>query len=199
VQQSIRNISDDVSNKQADLIALQEETITQTKRLLETFSHSLDRMERMNEYIAGTMNMFQQAQGQITGSTAHLQTITGDMKLATRLFKEGQAEYVVKMEEIQRNSQHGIDAVTELLRNSGDMSEDYVEKFETIRQGLGSIFQQLQSGLSEYSRTVQTTTQRYLDQYTTSLTNTTDALSSTIQQQTEVVEMLAESLNTRRE
>lgn len=152
----------------------------------------------MNEYITGTMNMFQQAQGQITGSTANLQTITGDMKLATQIFNKSQTDYATKMEEIQHNSQRGIDAVTELLRNSGDMSEDYIEKFEIIRQGLGSIFQQLQSGLSEYSRTVQATTQKYLDQYSTSLTNTTDALSSTIQQQNEVVEMLVESLNTKK-
>ena len=198
VQQSVKSITDDVNNKQADLIALQEDTTSQTKKLLETFNTGLDRLEKMNEYITGTMNMFQQAQGQITGSTAHLQTITGDMKLATQLFNKSQTDYAVKMEEIQRNSQQGIDAVTELLKNSGDLSEDYVEKFEIIRQGLGSIFQQLQSGLSEYSRTVQATTQKYLDQYSTSLTNTTDALSSTIQQQNEVVEMLVESLNAKK-
>ena len=198
VQQSVNSITDDVNNKQADLIALQEDTTSQTKKLLETFNTGLDRLEKMNEYITGTMNMFQQAQGQITGSTAHLQTITGDMKLATQLFNKSQTDYAVKMEEMQRNSQRGIDAVTELLKNSGDLSEDYVEKFEIIRQGLGSIFQQLQSGLSEYSRTVQATTQKYLDQYSTSLTNTTDALSSTIQQQNEVVEMLVESLNAKK-
>lgn len=198
VQQSVKSITDDVNNKQADLIALQEDTTSQTKKLLETFNTGLDRLEKMNEYITGTMNMFQQAQGQITGSTAHLQTITGDMKLATQLFNKSQTDNAVKMEEMQRNSQRGIDAVTELLKNSGNLSEDYVEKFEIIRQGLGSIFQQLQSGLSEYSRTVQATTQKYLDQYSTSLTNTTDALSSTIQQQNEVVEMLVESLNAKK-
>ena len=198
VQQSVKSMTDDVNNKQADLIALQEDTTSQTKKLLETFNTGLDRLEKMNEYITGTMNMFQQAQGQITGSTAHLQTITGDMKLATQLFNKSQTDYAVKMEEMQRNSQRGIDAVTELLKNSGNLSEDYVEKFEIIRQGLGSIFQQLQSGLSEYSRTVQATTQKYLDQYSTSLTNTTDALSSTIQQQNEVVEMLVESLNAKK-
>lgn len=198
VQQSVKSITDDVNNKQADLIALQEDTTSQTKKLLESFNTGLDKLEKMNEYITGTMNMFQQAQGQITGSTAHLQTITGDMKLATQLFNKSQTDYAVKMEEMQRNSQRGIDAVTELLKNSGNLSEDYVEKFEIIRQGLGSIFQQLQSGLSEYSRTVQATTQKYLDQYSTSLTNTTDALSSTIQQQNEVVEMLVESLNAKK-
>lgn len=198
VQQSVKEITDDVNSKQASLIALQEDTTTKTKELLETFNKGLERLEKMNEYVSGTMNAFQQAQGQITGSTAHLQTITGDMKLATQLFNKNQNEYALKMEEMQRNSQHGIDALTDLLKGSGELSEEYVEKFETIRQGLGGIFQQLQSGLSEYSRTVQTTTQKYLDQYSTSLTNTTDALSSTIQQQNEVVEMLVETLNTKK-
>lgn len=195
VQQSVKNITDDVNSKQANLIALQEDTTANTKKLLETFNIGLERLEKMNEYITGTMNVFQQAQGQITGSTANLQTITDDMKLATQLFNKNQADYAFKMEEIQKGTQRGIDAVVGLIKNSGEMSEDYVDKFETIRQGLGSIFQQLQNGLSEYSRTVQTSTQKYLEQYSTSLTNTTDALSSTIQQQNEVVEMLVESLN----
>ena len=198
VQESIENITADVNNKQADLISLQEDTTAQTRKLLEAFNIGLERLEKMNEYITGTMNMFQQAQGQISGSTAHLQTITGDMKLATQLFNRSQVEYSNKMEEMQRNSQRGIDSLTALLTNTGEMSQDYVEKFEIIKQGLGSIFAQLQQGLSEYSRTVQATTQRYLDQYSTSLTNTTDALSSTIQQQNEVVEMLVESLNSHK-
>ena len=66
VQQSVKSIADDVNNKQADLIALQEDTTAQTKKLLETFNSGLDRLEKMNEYIISTMNMFQQAQGQIT-------------------------------------------------------------------------------------------------------------------------------------
>lgn len=198
VQESMKGITDDVNNKQADLIALQEETITQTRRLLETFNHGLERLENMNESISGTMDMFQKAQGEISGSTAHLQIITGDMKQATQLFNKSQSEYSTKMEEMQRNNQKGIDAVTRMLNDTSEMSQDYVEKFEIIKQGIGSIFTQLQAGLSEYSKTVQATTQKYLDQYSSSLTSTTDALSSTIQQQNEVVELLVESINSRK-
>ena len=198
VQQSVSNITADINAKQADLISLQEDTTAETRKLLEAFNQGLERLEKMNEYVSGTMNMFQQAQGHITGSTAHLQTITGDMKLATQLFNKSQNEYSSQMEAIQANNQRSIEAVTILLKDSGELSSDYVEKFETIKQGLGSIFAQLQSGLTEYSRTVQATTQKYLDQYSSSLTTTTDALSSTIQQQNEVVEMLVESLNSRK-
>ncbi len=195
MQESVKGITDDVNAKQADLIALQKDTTTQTKKLLESFNQGLDRLERMNEYVTGTMDMFQKAQGQITGSTAHLQVITSDMKTATQVFNKSQEEHNSKMAEMQRNSQRGIDAVTALLSESGQMSKEYAEKFEIIRQGLSGIFGQLQNGLNEYSKTVQASTQKYLDQYTTSLTNTTDALSSTIQQQNEVVETLVEALN----
>ena len=77
------------------------------------------------------------------------------------------------------------------------MSEDYIEKFEIIKQGLGGIFGQIQNGLTEYSKTVQATTQKYLEQYSTNLTNTTDALSSTIEQQREIVEMLVDTLSSK--
>ena len=198
LQNSISNIASDISSKQADLIALQDDTTVQTRKLLDSFSMSIDRLEKMNEYISGTMNMFQQAQGYITGSTAHLQTITGDMKSATQLFNKTQSDYSARMEVLQRNNQQGIESIKELLNYSGEMSVEYAEKFEIIKQGLGAIFSQLQNGLTEYSRVVQQTTQKYLDQYSTSLTSTTEALSSTIQQQNEVVEMLVESLNSRK-
>ena len=198
VQDSMKNITDDVNSKQADLIALQEDTIQQTRRLLDTFNHGLERLEKMNEYVTGTMDMFQQAQGQITGSTAHLQTITGDMKQATQLFNKSQSDYSLKMEEMQRNSQRGLETVTHLLNSSGEMSKDYVEKFEIIKQGIGSIFTQIQAGLSEYSRTVQTNTQVFLDKYSSSLKDTTDALASAIQLQSEVVDDLVETLNSRK-
>ena len=198
VQNSMKSITDDVNSKQADLLALQEDTTTQTKKLLEAFNDGLDRLEKMNEYVTGTMNSFKQAQGEISVSTGNLRTISGDMKLATELFNKGQNDYTEKLNQLQLSSQRGIDHVAELLKSSGQMTEEYAQKFEIIKQGLSGIFSQLQTGLTEYSRTVQATTQKYLDQYTTNLTQTTDALSSTIQQQNEVVEMLNEILSRKK-
>jgi phage-related protein len=198
VQNSMKSITDDVNSKQADLLALQEDTTSQTKKLLEVFNSGLDRLEKMNEYVTGTMNSFKQAQGEISISTGNLRTISGDMKLATELFNKGQSDYTEKLNQLQLSSQRGIDQVAEMLKNSGQMTDEYAQKFEVIKQGLSGIFSQLQTGLTEYSRTVQATTQKYLDQYTTNLTQTTDALSSTIQQQNEVVEMLNEILSRKK-
>ncbi len=194
VQQSVKDITDDVNSKQADLIALQEDTTSQTKKLLDSFNAGLDRLEKMNEYVSGTMNGFKQAQGEITVSTSNLRSISCDMKLATELFNKGQNDYVAKLAQLQTASQKGIDHVAEVLKDSGQMSEEYVQKFEVIKQGLGSIFAQLQNGLTEYSRTVKDTTDKYLAQYTSSLTQTTGALASAIERQNEVTEMLTDTI-----
>lgn len=195
VQQSVKGITDDINSKQTDLIALQEDTTSQTKKLLENFNVGLERLEKMNEYVTGTMNGFKQAQGEITVSTSNLRTISSDMKLATELFNKGQNDYAARLAQLQTASQKGIDQVTEMLKNSGQLSDEYVQKFNLIKQGLGSIFSQLQSGLTEYSRTVKDTTDKYLASYTSSLTQTTGALASTIERQNEVTEMLTDTIS----
>lgn len=195
VQQSVKGITDDINSKQIDLIALQEDTTSQTKKLLENFNVGLERLEKMNEYVTGTMNGFKQAQGEITVSTSNLRTISSDMKLATELFNKGQNDYAARLAQLQTASQKGIDQVTEMLKNSGELSDEYVQKFDLIKQGLGSIFSQLQSGLTEYSRTVKDTTDKYLASYTSSLTQTTGALASTIERQNEVTEMLTDTIS----
>lgn len=195
VQQSVKGITDDINSKQTDLIALQEDTTSQTKKLLENFNIGLERLEKMNEYVTGTMNGFKQAQGEITVSTSNLRTISSDMKLATELFNKGQNDYAARLAQLQTASQKGIDQVTEMLKNSGQLSDEYVQKFDLIKLGLGSIFSQLQSGLTEYSRTVKDTTDKYLASYTSSLTQTTGALASTIERQNEVTEMLTDTIS----
>lgn len=195
VQQSVKGITDDINSKQTDLIALQEDTTSQTKKLLENFNAGLERLEKMNEYVTGTMNGFKQAQGEITVSTSNLRTISSDMKLTTELFNKGQNDYAARLAQLQTASQKGIDQVTDMLKSSGQLSDEYVQKFDLIKQGLGSIFSQLQSGLTEYSRTVKDTTDKYLASYTSSLTQTTGALASTIERQNEITEMLTDTIS----
>ena len=199
VQSSMKSITDDISNKQTDLMALQESTMSETEKLLAQFNTGLERLEKMNEYIIGTMNTFQQAQSQITGSTAHLQIITNDMKTATEVFHKAQNEYTGNMTELQKQTQRAIDSVVTLLDDSGQLSEDYVEKFETIKNGLAAIFAQIQKGLTEYSQTMQASTQKYLEQYSMNLTKTTDALAGTIERQSDIAELFVDALDKHRQ
>ena len=194
VKSSMQSITDDISDKQAGLIALQESTITETEKLLQRFNIGLERLEKMNEHIIGTMNAFQLAQGQINGSTTQLQNISSKMKVATEVFQETQSDYVTKMNELQERTQRAIESISDMLRESGSLSNEYIEKFDIIRNGIGGIFTQIQKGMTEYSQYVQSSTQKYLEDYSRELTKATNALSTAINQQNDVTQVIADEL-----
>lgn len=195
---SVQSISDDVASKQEDLLVLQESTTAETKKLLEIFNAGLERMGQINEAVNGTISQFQEAQGQIVGSTAHLQSITSSMKSASTELLDSQRKYASQIEKIQSSSTDNIDRITELLTETDELGKEHAEQYAVIREALSGIFAQLQNGLKEYSRTVQASTRDYLEKFTQSLTNTTDALKTTIQQQNDVVEMLSDAINAHR-
>ena len=177
---------------------LQESTTAETKKLLEAFNAGLERMGQINEAVNGTIGQFQEAQGQIVGSTAHLQSITSSMKSASSELLDSQRKYATQIETVQSTSSDNISRIAELLTETDELGKEHAEQYAVIREALSSIFAQLQNGLKEYSRTIQSSTREYLDKYAQSLTKTTDALQSTIQQQNDVVEMLSDAINSHR-
>ena len=198
VTDSMSNITNDITNKQTDLLALQEGTTAQTQKMLGAFSEGVTQLNQVNGSIKETLGLFKQMQNQMNTSTTNMQTITGNLKAASDSFQKSQEDYAGKILGLQEGVRKNMEAVGKLLLDSGEMSEEYAEKFEVIKSGLSQIFNQLQSGLTEYSKTVAATTQKYLDLYSTNLTKTTDALSSTIQQLQDVVELFTETLDKRK-
>lgn len=194
VKTSMQNVTEDIRERQAELMALQKDTITETEKLLQRFNTGLERLEKMNEHITGTMNTFQLAQAQINSTTAHLQAISSKMRLATESFQETQDEYADKMNDLQESTERAIESVSNILQESGSLSKEYAEKFEIIKTGVSGIFAQIQRGLTEYSQYVQSSTQKYLEDYSRELTKATNALSGAIQQQNEVTETIADEL-----
>ena len=198
LKSSVQSITDDVTSKQEDLLVLQESTTSETKKLLEVFNAGLDRMGQINEAVVGTISQFQEAQGQIVGSTAHLQSITSSMKSASTELLDSQRKYASQIEKIQSSSTDNIDRIAELLTETDELGKEHAEQYAVIRDALSGIFAQLQTGLKEYSRTIAASTREYLDKYAQSLTKTTEALQSTIQQQNDVVDMLSDAINSHR-
>ncbi len=220
LQKTVQTLSSELVSKQADLLALQEITtkeignmvtemskswtmsseamLQRNQALLGKFDDSMEHLNQIHDAMSNTMKTFQQAQGYITGTTSNLQSITEEMRGATDNFRKSQSEYATSLEQIQTGTSQKLNEILTLLETAGSTTDEYAQKFEIIRSGLGQIFSQIQAGLNEYSNSVRSSLQRYLEAYSTNLTNTTDALASTIQQQNEMVEMLVETVNQKR-
>lgn len=164
------------------------------RRLMAAFGQSIDRQTSLNESVNQTLGGFKQAQDEITRSTLNLRTISDQMRMATEQFARSQAQGQETLSRIQIETQQSIDSLTQVLSQSGQLSKENAEKFDVIRQGLAQVFAQLQGGLTQYSETVRSSTQKYLDQYSTSLSAVAENLNSAIQLQNENIDVLTEAL-----
>lgn len=198
IKSTLDSVTKDISLKQMELAEIQNEVTNKTQNLLISFNGAIEKLERTNTSINGTMSTFGQAQGEITSTTAHLSSITGDMKIASEVYKASQIQFMNKLETLEGSSKEKMDELLELMKSAGNTTNEYSEKFEIIRKGLSDIFAQIQNGLSNYSVTIRSSIQQYLDAYSKNLTETTSALASTIQQQNEMVEMLVDTVNRKR-
>lgn len=195
VEKSMLTLTEDIMSKQADLLALQESTTTESKNLIDNLKTGLERLEAVNNNYMNTVSAFKTAQDNIEKSLGSLTTISDDMQKAVTDFRTSQADYAENMKELQIQSQGSIDSVSQLITHSGELSSEYASQFKVIKDGLSDIFEKLKEGLEEYSKTMQQTTQNYLQQYSRSLTETADSLktgidimSDTISEFSEVVE-----------
>lgn len=198
LQNSMSTITEDISTKQKELGSLQKDVNESTQVLLDAFNGAIGKLEQTTGSMNTSMSLFGKAQGEITSSTAHLTIITNNLNTVSEVYRDAQARFIEKLESVETSTEGRMNELLNLLEESGNSSEEYVQKFEIIRSGLADIFSQIQNGLNNYSNTVRTSIQNYLDAYSRNLTETTSALASTIQQQNEMVEMLVDTVNKKK-
>lgn len=192
VEKSMLSLTEDIMSKQADLLALQESTTKESNKLIEELKAGIDRLDTVNGNYADTIADFKKAQSHIEKSLDYVKDITENMQKAVFNFHNSQTEYAENMKQLQIQSQGSIDSVSQLIRRSGEMSQEYASQFSVIKEGLSGIFENMKEGLEEYSKTMQQTTRNYLQQYSQSLTETADSLKTSIDMMSDAISDLNE-------
>jgi methyl-accepting chemotaxis protein len=88
-----------------------------------------------------------------------------------------------------------LETINKTVDKTQNVSDTYINKFETIEEGLQGIFKHLQEGLVEYQTTTSGTINEYLVSFSTSLKDSQDGLSSILGSLNEMVEDLTESID----
>ena len=85
--------------------------------------------------------------------------------------------------------------INKTIDKTQGVSEAYIDKFETIENGLQGIFEHLQKGLVEYQTTTSGTLNEYLVSFSTSLKDSQDGLGNILVSLNEMVDDLTESVD----
>lgn len=191
----LTSLSDNLANHQMDMLALQEDSVGQIKALLSQFTAIVEKLGMTNTKIGDTLGQMEQVHGHISDTTSHLRGITAEMNAATSAFHQSQADYTASVLSVERTTKDSVANMNSMLTKTGEISEEYLEQFGTLKDNLGSVFAQIQQGLNEYSQRVRETTSKYIQDYSSALTNTVDQINNTVGEIRDIVEMLEEQLS----
>ena len=194
VEKTMLHLTEDIMSKQADLLALQETTTKESRNLVESLKTGIGNLNDVNDKYKETVELFVDTHSKVYQTIGSLSVISDNMADAIESFKGSQEEYTENIKSLQTQTQGNIDSISQLVNHSGELSHEYAKKFGVIKEGLVDIFGKLKEGLEEYSKTMQQTTQDYLQQYTSTLTETADNLKTSIDILGDTVSELSEIL-----
>lgn len=185
----------DLQVGQQTLINEQSKNLEISDALLNAFNVSVDKMnvlavginqniEKINSSHLGLENVvdsFRIASADIGGSTSNLSSLQSSLKLYSK-------------EVLEKNEQSLI-VLNNSLDKANEVSENYVNRFDTIETGLQGIFSEITKGLNDYQVAVGSSLEDYLGKYTEALNKTASSLAQAASQQSEIIEELSEQLS----
>lgn len=191
----LRSKVGDLQSGQQTLLTEQSKNLQVSENLLSAFNTSIEKMNGLSTEVNGSISKLNQAQTELEKVISTFRNVSQEINTSSSRFGESQNEFSKYSNQFLKNNSNTIDEIQKSLEIAKEVSADYAQKFEIIEKGLQNIFSQISSGLEQYQNTVRDSVQKYLDDYTKQLTNTTQALEGITSKLDETIEDFTEELS----
>lgn len=191
----LRSKVGDLQSGQQTLLTEQSKNLQVSENLLSAFNTSIEKMNGLSTEVNGSISKLNQAQTELEKVISTFRNVSQEINTSSSRFGESQNEFSKYSNQFLKNNSNTIDEIQKSLEIAKKVSADYAQKFEIIEKGLQNIFSQISSGLEQYQNTVRDSVQKYLDDYTKQLTNTTQALEGITSKLDETIEDFTEELS----
>lgn len=156
-------------------------TLTQNSQVNQQFDSMIQKSKIVAQLIENVSNKFE-------NNSNSLSEASNNLKSSISHFGESINTYIDRNENL-------LIAQEETLLKTKDIAAEYSSRFETIESGLSSIFDQIQSGLKDYQKTTAENLNKYLAEFSTTLSKAHEGLESTVAGLTEINEELTEQID----
>lgn len=129
------------------------------------FAAAIEKQKDITTQITSSLSQFQTIKEGFGSLVLQVKGVTENMSLASAYLKNTQEKYLNGMENIQRDNTHAISDLKDILGKTKIALKEYSDQFDTIKSGLSGVFKEINTGLSSYSTTVGSETQRVLTGY----------------------------------
>ena len=163
--------------------ALTEEinsTLKENSQVNQQFDSMIQKSKIVAQLIESVSNKFENSSTAITETSEILKANISD-------FGNSVNNYVVRNDEL-------LDHQERILNQTEGVSENYAVRFETIEAGLEGIFEQIQTGLKDYQNVTAENLNKYLTQFSSTLTAAQQGLESNVSNLNEITEELVDQI-----
>ena len=159
-------------------IANSQKTLAKGREMLEKMDASVTSVRRLIETTEALS-------GKLTKGADQLEKVGENLTKASSAFNAENEKYLTANRETTK-------LIQEAFKDSQNLLNDFVQKFETIDTGLQDIFKEIQTGLDNYSTTTRESINTYLGDFSDQLTRASAALAGSVEALTDVVEELTD-------
>ena len=202
MKKQVEEMSEILKNKVGDLQIGQEvlmnkqsENIQISDKLLNTFNTSIDKMDSLSKEVMETIFEFSKVQIELKSTSGQLKLIAENVNNSSTSFKDAQLKFSQHSNEFLKYNSETIREIQNSLLKAKEVSADFAQKFFVIENGLKGVFNQIQTGLTDYRDSVGDSLEVFLGKYTESLTKTAESLASASSKQEDILEGLTEQLD----
>ena len=190
----LRSKVGDLQSGQQTLLTEQSKNLQVSENLLSAFNTSIEKMNGLSTEVNGSISKLNQAQTELEKVISVFRNVSQEINTSSSRFGESQNEFSKHSNQFLQNNSNTITEIQKSLETAKGVSADYAQKFEIIEKGLQSVFLQINDGLKSYEQTVNENIQKYLSQFTTSLTETAKSLAGASQEQKDLLNDLTDLL-----
>lgn len=180
---------------QQSLLTEQSKNLQVSENLLSAFNTSIENMNGLSVGVTQSINNLNEAQAALANTISIFRNASQEINSSSSKFGESQLLFSKYSNEFLQNNSRTIDEIQKSFIKAKDVSADYAQKFEIIEKGLQGIFVQINDGLKSYEQTVNENIQKYLSEFTNSLTSTAESLAGASKEHKDLINDLGDLLD----
>ena len=173
--------------QQADQINAFDTQITNSQVMLTKSTEMLKEMDTSVTNVRQLIETTRALSGQLMTGATQLENAGQRLTQASNAFNQENERYLTANRETTTQIQN-------ILGESQRFLNDSVHRFQTIDNGLRSIFEQIETGLDEYATTSRESINMYLRDFSVQLTQASTALASSVEALNESVDILIDMI-----
>lgn len=173
VTESVGQEIESMQTTSANLLRRQQASAESVQVLLDEGGDVAGRLKETATSLKETLTRLRQMSEMLEQAADRTQDASEALQASTTQFQEHQQEWLNAEKET-------LDELEHALGDMRNLSSEYVQQFETIRNGLEDIFGEIEQGLSNYQHTTKESIDNYLSSLAENLQTATNAMNGTV-------------------